>query len=150
MAWKRHLKAISLTKPRNAARGVTPRTRGWRTSGRTMAKHGFQTNAPSINPFCRYQDGCGKPGSWLTHYFSLVRKQSLKKGAERPLFHTLHTGYYPSKIPPYSTKNGANTRLRMAESLIRIFSDGPEVSFKGSPTVSPTTAAWWLSDPLPP
>ena len=27
---------------------------------------------------------------------------------------------------------------------------GPEVSLKGSPTVSPTTEALWLSDPLPP
>ena len=28
--------------------------------------------------------------------------------------------------------------------------DGPEVSLNGSPTVSPTTAALWGSDPLPP
>ena len=28
--------------------------------------------------------------------------------------------------------------------------DGPEVSLKGSPTVSPTTAALWQSEPLPP
>ena len=33
---------------------------------------------------------------------------------------------------------------------MRIFIDGPEVSLKGSPTVSPTTAAAWTSDPLPP
>lgn len=26
--------------------------------------------------------------------------------------------------------------------------DGPEVSFRGSPTVSPTTAALWISDPF--
>jgi hypothetical protein len=38
-------------------------------------------------------------------------------------------------------KNGTKTRLRIAESLIRMFRAGPEVSFKGSPTVSPTTAA---------
>ena len=29
-------------------------------------------------------------------------------------------------------------------SLIRMFREGPEVSLKGSPTVSPTTAALWL------
>lgn len=35
-------------------------------------------------------------------------------------------------------------------SLIRMLSDGPEVSLKGSPTVSPTTVALWQSEPLPP
>ena len=35
-------------------------------------------------------------------------------------------------------------------SLMRMFRDGPEVSLKGSPTVSPTTAALWHSEPLPP
>src|SRR6476619_1319054 len=33
-------------------------------------------------------------------------------------------------------------------SLIRMFSDGPEVSLKGSPTVSPVTDALWGSEPL--
>ena len=37
--------------------------------------------------------------------------------------------------------NGAITRLTIAMTLIRMFIDGPEVSLKGSPTVSPTTAA---------
>lgn len=35
-------------------------------------------------------------------------------------------------------------------SLIKILSDGPEVSFKGSPTVSPITAALCASDPFGP
>ena len=35
-------------------------------------------------------------------------------------------------------------------SLIRMFREGPEVSLKGSPTVSPTTAALCCSEPLPP
>ena len=35
-------------------------------------------------------------------------------------------------------------------SLIKIFNAGPDVSLNGSPTVSPTTAAEWESDPLPP
>ena len=38
----------------------------------------------------------------------------------------------------------------MVISLIRMLIDGPEVSLKGSPTVSPTTAALWASEPLPP
>jgi len=36
----------------------------------------------------------------------------------------------------------------MADNLIKIFKEGPEVSFKGSPTVSPTTAALCSSDPF--
>src|ERR1700722_19892527 len=34
--------------------------------------------------------------------------------------------------------------------LIKIFNAGPEVSLKGSPTVSPITAALCASEPLPP
>lgn len=52
--------------------------------------------------------------------------------------------------PPLAAKNGAKTRDSTAMSLIKMFSDGPEVSFKGSPTVSPITAALWASDPLGP
>ena len=37
----------------------------------------------------------------------------------------------------------------MAMSFMRMLRAGPEVSFKGSPTVSPTTAALWTSEPLP-
>lgn len=36
----------------------------------------------------------------------------------------------------------------MAISLIRMFRAGPDVSFNGSPTVSPTTAALWMSVPF--
>ena len=36
---------------------------------------------------------------------------------------------------------GANTRDTTVISLIRMLMEGPEVSLKGSPTVSPTTAA---------
>jgi hypothetical protein len=35
----------------------------------------------------------------------------------------------------------------MESSLIKMLIDGPEVSLKGSPTVSPTTAALWFSLP---
>jgi len=35
----------------------------------------------------------------------------------------------------------ANINDKIAINLIKILSAGPEVSFKGSPTVSPTTAA---------
>lgn len=42
----------------------------------------------------------------------------------------------------------AKIRDKIAISLIRIFKAGPDVSFRGSPTVSPTTAALWISDPF--
>ena len=46
------------------------------------------------------------------------------------------------------TVSPATTIETMLISLIRMFSDGPDVSLNGSPTVSPTTVALWLSDPL--
>ena len=47
-------------------------------------------------------------------------------------------------------KNGAKTRDSTAISLMRMLSDGPDVSFNGSPMVSPITAALCGSDPLGP
>ena len=43
----------------------------------------------------------------------------------------------------------AITMLTIDMSLIRMLSEGPEVSLKGSPTVSPTMVALWFSLPLP-
>lgn len=43
----------------------------------------------------------------------------------------------------------AITMLTIDISLIRMLREGPEVSLKGSPTVSPTMVALWLSLPLP-
>mmetsp|Transcript_11980 Transcript_11980/g.51407 ORF Transcript_11980/g.51407 Transcript_11980/m.51407 type:complete len:315 (-) Transcript_11980:143-1087(-) len=45
-------------------------------------------------------------------------------------------------------KKSAKTSEMMAMSFMRMLSAGPEVSFRGSPTVSPTTAALWHSPPL--
>lgn len=64
------------------------------------------------------------------------------------------SGISPQKIlkrmPPCVAKNGANTRDSTAMSLIRMLSEGPDVSLRGSPIVSPITAALWGSDPLGP
>ena len=64
---------------------------------------------------------------------------------------------YGLRLPAYrlmrlgaATKAGANTRDTMAISLSRMLRLGPEVSLKGSPTTSPSTAALWASEPLPP
>src|SRR5712691_10469352 len=48
------------------------------------------------------------------------------------------------------TNSGASTSVTVLSSLISTCSDGPAVSLNGSPTVSPTTAALWGADPLPP
>ena len=42
----------------------------------------------------------------------------------------------------------ANMSDKIAISLMRMFKAGPDVSFKGSPTVSPTTAALWIYEPF--
>ena len=42
---------------------------------------------------------------------------------------------------PAQTSKGAITRDTIAMTLIKMFILGPEVSLKGSPTVSPTTVA---------
>ena len=52
--------------------------------------------------------------------------------------------------PPWAAKKGAKTRDSTAMSLMRMLSDGPEVSLRGSPTVSPITAALCASEPLGP
>ena len=47
-----------------------------------------------------------------------------------------------------SAISGAISRLTTLITLIRIATPGPEVSLKGSPTVSPITAALWASEPF--
>ena len=42
------------------------------------------------------------------------------------------------------------TMETVEQSFMRMFRLGPEVSLKGSPTVSPMTPAVWHSLPLPP
>ncbi len=45
---------------------------------------------------------------------------------------------------------GANSEDTSDITVINVFSEGPAVSLKGSPTVSPTTPALCASDPGPP
>lgn len=42
----------------------------------------------------------------------------------------------------------AKTSEKIALSFTKIFSEGPDVSFRGSPTVSPITAALCTSEPF--
>ena len=46
------------------------------------------------------------------------------------------------------SKNEAKTREKMADNLTKMFNEGPLVSFNGSPTVSPMTAALCSGDPF--
>ena len=43
----------------------------------------------------------------------------------------------------------AKTKEMIAINLTKIFKEGPDVSFNGSPIVSPMTAAVWVSLPCP-
>lgn len=53
-------------------------------------------------------------------------------------------------MPPWVAKKGAKTRDSTAMSLMRMFNEGPEVSLRGSPMVSPMTAALCGSEPFGP
>ena len=61
------------------------------------------------------------------------------------IFYLIYLTYYLAvrfiSIPPYCINIGANTKDTIVISLIRMLIDGPDVPLKGSPTVSPTTAA---------
>jgi hypothetical protein len=46
-------------------------------------------------------------------------------------------------------KKSPKTNEMMAINFIKMLSAGPDVSFKGSPTVSPQTDALCVSDPFP-
>ena len=50
----------------------------------------------------------------------------------------------------HATVNPAITIETMLINFIKILRDGPDVSLKGSPTVSPTTVALCVSLPVPP
>ena len=54
----------------------------------------------------------------------------------------------PATMPPYLAMKVPKTREQMAESLMRMLMAGPEVSLRGSPTVSPVTAAAWVGVPF--
>jgi hypothetical protein len=59
-----------------------------------------------------------------------------------------HLSLSPSHTLSLSYNSGAITNATTDISLSRILSEGPDVSLNGSPTVSPTTAALWGSEPL--
>lgn len=63
--------------------------------------------------------------------------------------------YYAQAGPPVLLlkvslfKTLPNMTLTIADSLMRMFSEGPDVSLRGSPTVSPVTAFLCATDPFP-
>lgn len=58
------------------------------------------------------------------------------------------TIFYLTNIKNHFEKYLQKTNDNIAISLIKIFKLGPDVSFKGSPIVSPITAALWIYDPF--
>ncbi len=54
------------------------------------------------------------------------------------------------RSPPHEAKSGEKSTAILPTSLMRMSRDGPMVSLKGSPTVSPMTLALWVVLPLPP
>lgn len=80
-----------------------------------------------------------------TYYYILQQKIPVAN-AFGDFFITICSIYNIEK----ATVNPAITIETIDISLIRILSEGPEVSLKGSPTVSPTTVALCATDPLPP
>ena len=70
---------------------------------------------------------------------SLEKKRQLKN-IKFHLKNNITFLIYPLKGAILS-KEAPKTNDTIADNLIKIFNEGPEVSFKGSPTVSPTTAA---------
>merc|ERR1719264_1924180 len=64
----------------------------------------------------------------------------------------VHSTPHAQNGPPSAFENSAmalpKTKLMMAVSFITMFRAGPEVSFKGSPTVSPVTEFLCASEPF--
>src|SRR6266542_564457 len=93
----------------------------------------------------------GLPSSAVHVYTTLHKVHAIRRA--------LRCAPHPNPLPrrkrgqgegPAYLNSGARTSATTDISLIRMFMEGPEVSLNGSPTVSPTTAALWASDPLPP
>lgn len=76
------------------------------------------------------------------------RVLTIKKEHRSPVLFLSVIARYYSKWQ--ATVRPAITMETMLINLMRMFRDGPEVSLKGSPTVSPTTVALWFSEPFPP
>ena len=67
----------------------------------------------------------------------LTTKRALRRRRAQFIYFSYQNGmYWLTK-----TTSAAKTMETIDSSLIRMLMDGPEVSLKGSPTVSPTTAA---------
>ena len=91
---------------------------------------------------------CGQQGLERTEW-----KGSVAPEAERGWGRSTsgeRLGGRPRRGRNHYTKMGPKTTATIDISLSRMLSEGPEVSLNGSPTVSPTTAALWASEPLPP
>ena len=85
-------------------------------------------------------EGVAHLASQLTH---LLLEEALAACDDRKPFHAHCT---LGRVKPQRNVQPLVTRMQQEGG----FTAGPAVSFRGSPTVSPVTAALWASDPLPP
>ena len=80
--------------------------------------------------------------TFLTFYISTLWREKQVVGESgwgelRPVLH----GHIIASASHQSRNIGAMTRVMVASILMRTWMEGPAVSLKGSPTVSPVTAA---------
>src|SRR5688572_3786317 len=89
-------------------------------------------------------DGRGQAPSAISAYATWHAE---KKTAQLCCAVSFDSGLSPE---PATYNNGTNNNATMLMILIKGLIAGPAVSLYGSPTVSPVTAALWVSEPLPP
>ena len=101
--------------------------KGWRAAAKNFLRRpskSFESQSAAAPPFSKTEFAEPRPG--------FVSGQG-----KRLVFRREAASYIRLKL----TTTAAKTIETIESSLIRILIDGPEVSFSGSPTVSPTTAA---------
>lgn len=113
---------VPFQKKRRAAPGK--RLEGRRENFLRRPSKSFESQSAAAPPFSKTE-------------FAEPRPEFVSGQGKRLVFRREAANYIRLKL----TTTAAKTIETIESSLIRILIDGPEVSFSGSPTVSPTTAA---------
>ena len=100
---------------------------------RTKSAHVSRLLSAEVEDVCN----CMSRHSMLAEYFCQVK--AAFQGGKAAFYELLYRSLLYSKEK--AILRPAVTMDTMLMSLMRMFRDGPEVSLKGSPTVSPTTEA---------
>src|SRR5690606_7796628 len=133
---------------RDRNRRPGPEPAGAARQGRSRSPGRNHTRAGTVGPGRSHRTGPG-PSARAGDIVQVGSQQAGPETSARAgdIGRGLRRTAQPNSPAPNS---GANTSATMDISLIKMLSDGPDVSLNGSPTVSPTTAAAWASLPLPP